>query len=75
MALCHPILVSLLDRPQSGYDLAKRFDNTVGYFWNARHRQIYLELHELDAAGLVASRKVTQETHPDRIVHRITTRG
>ena len=29
MALSHAILVSLLDRPQSGYDLAKRFDQTV----------------------------------------------
>lgn len=26
MALAHAILVSLLDRPSSGYDLVKRFD-------------------------------------------------
>lgn len=75
MALSHAILVSLLERPQSGYDLAKRFDQTVGYFWKASHQQIYLELHKLAQAGLVESEKVEQATRPNRIVYAITDAG
>ena len=75
MALAHAILVSLLDRPQSGYDLAKRFDQTVGYFWKASHQQIYLELHKLAEAGCVRGEKVEQESRPNRIVYEITALG
>lgn len=75
MALSHAILVSLLDRPQSGYDLAKRFDQTVGYFWKASHQQIYLELHKLAQASLVRSEKVEQSTRPNRIVYELTALG
>ena len=75
MALSHAILVSLLDRPQSGYDLAKRFDQTVGYFWKASHQQIYLELHKLAEAGCIRGEKVEQESRPNRIVYAITPPG
>jgi DNA-binding PadR family transcriptional regulator len=75
MALAHAILVSLLDRPQSGYDLAKRFDQTVGYFWKASHQQIYLELHKLDEAGWVRSETVPQALRPNRIVYELTDQG
>ena len=75
MALAHAILVSLLDRPQSGYDLTKHFDQTVGYFWKAGHQQIYSELHKLADAGLVRSEKVAQSTRPDRYIYDVTTQG
>lgn len=75
MALSHAILVSLLDRPQSGYDLAKRFDKTVGYFWKASHQQIYLELHKLAQAGCIRGEKVEQESRPNRIVYELTPLG
>lgn len=75
MALSHAILVSLLDRPQSGYDLAKRFDQTVGYFWKASHQQIYLELHKLGEAGWVSARTVEQSLRPNRIEYALTPPG
>lgn len=75
MALAHAILVSLLDRPQSGYDLAKRFDQTVGYFWKASHQQIYLELHKLAEAGCIRGEKIEQESRPNRIVYALTPLG
>lgn len=75
MALSHAILVSLLDRPQSGYDLAKRFDQTVGYFWKASHQQIYLELHKLAEAGCIRGEKIEQESRPNRIVYELTAPG
>lgn len=75
MALSHAILVSLLDGPQSGYDLGKRFDKTVGYFWKASSQQIYLELHKLAATDAVRAETVTQSDRPNRIVYEITERG
>lgn len=75
MALAHAILVSLLDRPQSGYDLAKRFDQTVGYFWKVSHQQIYQELHKLDQAGQVQSQTIEQSLRPNRIVYQLTDAG
>ena len=38
----------------TGYDLAQRLERPVGYFWAARHSQIYPELARLAGAGLVA---------------------
>lgn len=74
MALAHAILVSLVDRPQSGYDLAKRFDSTVGFFWPVCHQQIYQELHKMARAGLLDAETVAQ-SRPNRIVYRITAAG
>lgn len=44
MSTPHAILISLLEQPSSGYDLARRFDRSMGYFWRATHQQIYREL-------------------------------
>ena len=48
-------LLGLLARsPSTGYDLARRMERPVGYFWSARHSQIYPELAKLERAGLVS---------------------
>ena len=52
MALAHAILASLLDQPQTGYDLAKQFGSD-GFFWRATHQQIYRELSKLEAEGAI----------------------
>lgn len=75
MALSHAILVSLLDRPQTGYDLGKRFEKTVGFFWEASNQQIYQELHKMAKAGWVAGETVAQSDRPNRIVYEITAAG
>ncbi|BBZ03212.1 hypothetical protein MCHIJ_26490 [Mycolicibacterium chitae] len=36
MALPHAILVSLSEQSGSGYELASRFDRSIGYFWRRR---------------------------------------
>ena len=47
-------LLGLLARsPDTGYGLTARMRRPVGYFWTARHSQIYPELARLEAAGLV----------------------
>lgn len=55
MSLPHALLTSLLENPGSGLELAKRFDHSIGYFWQATHQQIYRELARLEAAGWVES--------------------
>ncbi|PZT70338.1 PadR family transcriptional regulator [Streptomyces sp. SW4] len=66
MALDHAILVSLLEKPGSGYELARRFDRSIGYFWTATHQQIYRVLGRMESDGLLDVRAVPQEGRPDK---------
>ena len=75
MALSEAILVCLTERPMSGYDLAKNFDASIGFFWRASHQQIYRELGKLRERGHVQSQEITQQGKPNRIVHTITPEG
>jgi len=75
MALAEAILVCLTERPMSGYDLAKNFDASIGFFWRASHQQIYRELGRLREKGYVISDEVSQDGKPNRIIHTITPTG
>lgn len=75
MALAHAILALLVDSPHTGYELAKEFDGSVGYFWNATHQQIYRELAKLEGQGWVRVEVIPQEGRPDRKRHSITDLG
>lgn len=75
MALSEAILVCLTERPMSGYDLAKNFDASIGFFWRASHQQIYRELGKLRTKGFVKSEEINQVGKPNRIVHTITQTG
>ena len=44
MALTHAILTALLEEDLTGYELAKQFDVSLGFFWTASHQQIYQTL-------------------------------
>ncbi|MBI3285180.1 MAG: PadR family transcriptional regulator [Burkholderiales bacterium] len=58
MSLPHALLTSLVEKPSSGYELARRFDKSIGYFWHATHQQIYRELARMEGQGWVASSAV-----------------
>jgi DNA-binding PadR family transcriptional regulator len=75
MALAHAILALLVTGPQSGYDLTKNFEESVGCFWKATHQQIYRELAKLEAQGWVKPQTVFQEGRPDKKVYDITESG
>jgi DNA-binding PadR family transcriptional regulator len=75
MALSHAILSALTERSCSGYDLAKQFDGSVGFFWHASHQQIYRELTKLEQRGLIAAEVVPQEGRPDKKNYSVTTAG
>jgi DNA-binding PadR family transcriptional regulator len=53
MSIQHALLTSLLEKPSTGYDLARRFDKSMGYFWHASHQQIYRELGRMAEAGWI----------------------
>jgi DNA-binding PadR family transcriptional regulator len=75
MSLAHAILVCLADEPMTGYELAKRFDSSVGFFWRANHQQIYRELGSLSEKNWVLGRTVAQATRPNKTIFSITTLG
>lgn len=58
MSLPHALLTSLIEKPCSGYELARRFDKSIGYFWHATHQQIYRELARMEEHGWVSSSEV-----------------
>ena len=69
MSLRHGLLDLLVAAPQSGYDLARFFEGSMGNVWPAQHSQIYPELAKLLADGLITQtgegargRKVYQTT-------------
>ncbi len=66
MALEHAILVSLLEKPGSGYELARRFERSIGYFWTATHQQIYRVLKRMEGDGRLDVRDVPQQGRPDK---------
>ena len=47
MSLRHALLGALADRPRSGYELMKHFEQSLAYAWPASHSQIYPELARL----------------------------
>src|SRR3954466_6718509 len=75
MALEHAILVSLLEKPGSGYELARRFDRSIGYFWSATHQQIYRTLRTMEDADWVRVTPVTQQGRPDKKVSPVAEAG
>ena len=53
MSLRYALLGLLSDQTMSGYDLTKRFEESLGNVWQARHSQIYPELNKLNEEGLI----------------------
>jgi len=75
MALAHALMTLLVDAPQSGYDLMKKFEGTVGYFWKATHQQIYKELAKMEKDGWLSSEVIPQDGRPDKRMYRVTAIG
>jgi DNA-binding PadR family transcriptional regulator len=71
----YAVLGLLADGPLSGYDLHKRAERTIGYFWRPAKSKIYELLPRLSERGLVTSRHVPQERRPDKQVHDLTSLG
>jgi len=75
LALGDAILACLTERPMTGYELAKTFDASLGFFWKADHQQIYRELARLRDRGQIQGREVVQSGKPNKLVYTLTTEG
>jgi DNA-binding PadR family transcriptional regulator len=75
MALAHAIMTALLDSDLSGYELARDFETSMGFFWHASHQQIYQELHKLAEKSWLNRREVHQSGKPNKIVYGLTKAG
>lgn len=75
MTLSHTILILLCESAQSGYDVSKRFEDSVSCFWKASHQQIYRELSKMEGLGFVASESIPQQGKPDKKLYQITETG
>ncbi len=75
MSLKHAILAMLDLEKGTGYDIVKRFNESIGHFWSSSHQQVYKELHKLHEDGLVEFDAVQQQGKPDKKVYSLTASG
>lgn len=75
MSLSYAILAVLAETSCSGYDLAKQFDGSVGYFWAASHQQIYRELAKLEQKNWIKAEAIVQEGRPNKKLFSLTPQG
>jgi DNA-binding PadR family transcriptional regulator len=75
VALGDAILACLTERPMTGYELAKTFDTSIGFFWKTDHQQIYRELSRLRDRGYIQGREVVQSGKPNKLVYTLTPDG
>src|ERR1700741_196937 len=75
MALGDAILACLTERPMTGYELAKTFDASIGFFWKADHQQIYRELSKLRDRGHVQALEGGQTVKPNKLVYTLGVDG
>lgn len=75
MSLRHAILAMLTVEKGSGYDLVKRFNQSIRYFWASSFQQIYRELQTLEDNGSVRFNNVEQSGKPDKKVYEMNPKG
>ncbi|MEI7555999.1 PadR family transcriptional regulator, partial [Candidatus Chlorohelix sp.] len=73
--LGYALMGMLADEPRTGYDLAQLMKQQVGYFWSAKHSQIYPELARLESEGLVTFEVIEQQDRPHKKLYHITPSG
>ncbi|MEM9169583.1 MAG: PadR family transcriptional regulator [Pseudomonadota bacterium] len=74
MSLPH-ILLGLLSRPLSGYDMQKECEASLSFFWSMNLSQVYPILRKLEDQDFVRSELVDPGKGPARRVYRRTDRG
>lgn len=75
MSLRHAILAMLTVEKGSGYDLVKRFNQSIRYFWASSFQQIYRELQTLEDGGSIRFDNVEQSGKPDKKVYEMNPQG
>ena len=61
--------------PMSGYDIKKKFEQSLSYFWSESYGQIYPILKKLAHQELATRSIERQEGKPDRHIYVLTDKG
>src|SRR5215831_8465335 len=69
------VLGLLTDGEQSGYDVLRAAERSVGFFWTPAKTQLYAVLRKLVENGFATARLVRQSDRPDKTLYRITYEG
>ena len=69
------ILLGMLRRPASGYDLKQNFEQGAKFFWSAELSQIYPTLKRMEKNGLLESRVEPSPKGPARRIYQRTVAG
>ena len=75
MSLKHAILSLLVESEYTGYDLMKKFENSVAFYWSASHQQIYKTLTEMHKVNWVSLSISAQKGKPDKKIYSLTPAG
>lgn len=75
MSIQHALLTSLLEKASTGYELANRFDRSIGYFWQASHQQIYRELGRMVSAGWVVAQDSAESDKRRKKIYQVQPAG
>ncbi|MFN8441252.1 MAG: PadR family transcriptional regulator [Caldilineaceae bacterium] len=76
MSIKHVLLALLNDEAAHGYELKKRFDETMGSIWPLQQAQIYNNMRLLEEAGQIElEARIEQDNLPDRKSYRLTAAG
>jgi DNA-binding PadR family transcriptional regulator len=70
----YAILGLLNHMDMTGYDIKKRVDETLGFFWNVGFGQIYPTLRVMEEKELITKIEETGEGR-NRIIYRVTQKG
>jgi DNA-binding PadR family transcriptional regulator len=74
MSLDH-ILLGILRRPSSGYEIKQQFDEVFSHFWVADLPQIYRTLNRMEGDGWLTAATAASSKGPERRVYRLTASG
>jgi DNA-binding PadR family transcriptional regulator len=69
------IMLGMLRKPHSGYDIRKEFQYSVNNFWRAELSQIYPLLQKMEREGLLSSEESASDIGPTKRVYRRTEKG
>ena len=69
------ILGLLSHEDMTGYDIKKRLDGAVGFFWKGSFGNIYPSLTAMEKEGLVSKKKSSKTGGRERIPYHITKQG
>ena len=69
------ILGLLVHEDLTGYDIKKRIDGAIRFFWKGSFGSIYPALSEMEKTGLVAKRSSDDGGRREKILYHITGKG